>query len=93
MAWILMLAFAACAAERLEARDPARGPASATNATTPVVRPTVLQATEKLLAPQAQPPPAAKARYVCPMHAEVQSSAPGDCPKCGMKLERKESAP
>jgi hypothetical protein len=24
--------------------------------------------------------------YVCPMHLEVQSSKPGRCPKCGMKL-------
>jgi len=25
--------------------------------------------------------------YVCPMHPEVRSSAPGRCPKCGMDLE------
>jgi hypothetical protein len=25
-------------------------------------------------------------RYVCPMHAEVVSSVPGDCPICGMAL-------
>jgi FtsP/CotA-like multicopper oxidase with cupredoxin domain len=24
--------------------------------------------------------------YVCPMHAEVTSSEPGTCPKCGMRL-------
>lgn len=24
--------------------------------------------------------------YVCPMHPEVSSSAPGSCPKCNMKL-------
>lgn len=24
--------------------------------------------------------------YTCPMHPEVQSSKPGNCPKCGMKL-------
>jgi len=27
--------------------------------------------------------------YVCPMHPEVQSTAPGTCPKCNMKLEPK----
>jgi hypothetical protein len=26
------------------------------------------------------------AAYVCPMHPEVTSSAPGLCPKCNMKL-------
>ena len=25
--------------------------------------------------------------YSCPMHPEVQSSGPGNCPKCGMALE------
>ena len=29
--------------------------------------------------------------YVCPMHPEVVSSAPGSCPKCGMKLIPKPS--
>ena len=27
--------------------------------------------------------------YTCPMHPEVQQSAPGACPKCGMKLQPK----
>ena len=27
------------------------------------------------------------ARYTCPMHPEVISDVPGDCPKCGMALE------
>ena len=26
-------------------------------------------------------------QYICPMHEEVRSSAPEDCPKCGMALE------
>jgi len=26
--------------------------------------------------------------YVCPMHPEVTRKEPGDCPKCGMKLEK-----
>ena len=30
---------------------------------------------------------AAGAAYTCPMHPEVQSDRPGDCPKCGMALE------
>lgn len=25
-------------------------------------------------------------KYTCPMHPEVISDTPGDCPKCGMKM-------
>ena len=31
------------------------------------------------------------ATYTCPMHPEVNSDKPGQCPKCGMNLEKKES--
>ncbi len=31
--------------------------------------------------------PAWTGRYVCPMDPEVESSGPGDCPRCGMALE------
>lgn len=27
--------------------------------------------------------------YTCPMHPQIQESKPGDCPICGMKLEKK----
>jgi hypothetical protein len=27
--------------------------------------------------------------YVCPMHPEVTSAAPGKCPKCGMDLVKR----
>ncbi|HEX5735096.1 MAG TPA: SCO family protein [Blastocatellia bacterium] len=32
------------------------------------------------------------AEYVCPMHAEVKSSAPGNCPKCEMALRKVDDA-
>jgi hypothetical protein len=32
-------------------------------------------------------PPAAPAVYACPMHPDVRANAPGQCPRCGMKLE------
>lgn len=32
--------------------------------------------------------PSAAAKYFCPMCAGVESDKPGDCPKCGMALER-----
>ena len=31
--------------------------------------------------------------FVCPMHAEVTSTEPGTCPKCGMKLIASDPAP
>lgn len=27
-------------------------------------------------------------KYVCPMHTDVQSDKPGECPKCGMTLKQ-----
>jgi hypothetical protein len=31
------------------------------------------------------------ALYSCPMHPEVTSDKPGRCPKCGMKLTKKDA--
>ena len=27
-------------------------------------------------------------KYTCPMHPEITEQKPGDCPKCGMSLEK-----
>lgn len=35
------------------------------------------------------PAPQGKIVYTCPMHPEVQSDKPGECPKCGMTLVKK----
>jgi Cu+-exporting ATPase len=35
-----------------------------------------------------RPMAAAPVQYTCPMHPEVVRDAPGDCPECGMALER-----
>lgn len=37
--------------------------------------------------------PAAGDVYTCPMHPEVKRNAPGNCPKCGMKLVPAKKAP
>ncbi len=50
---------------------------------------------ETMRASAAQPTPKkvsptlGKSIYTCPMHPEVQQDHPGNCPKCGMTLERK----
>ncbi len=31
----------------------------------------------------------ASVQYTCPMHSEVISDKPGDCPRCGMALVEK----
>jgi Cu+-exporting ATPase len=36
---------------------------------------------------EAEAQPATKGTYTCPMHPEVVSERPGNCPKCGMTLE------
>lgn len=33
-------------------------------------------------------PPPAGDTYVCPMHPDVSSDAPGACPRCGMNLRK-----
>jgi hypothetical protein len=32
-------------------------------------------------------------KYTCPMHTDVVSDKPGECPKCGMTLVRMDSIP
>lgn len=32
-----------------------------------------------------------QATYTCPMHPDVKSDKPGNCPKCGMTLVAKNS--
>ena len=34
-----------------------------------------------------------KEMYTCPMHSEVKTDKPGDCPKCGMELKKMEMKP
>jgi len=43
--------------------------------------------------PKPAPTASPGARYTCPMHPEVISDQPGDCPECGMALEPVEPVP
>ena len=43
----------------------------------------------KPAASAAAPPLPPRATYTCPMHPEVNTEAPGKCPKCGMALVAK----
>jgi len=87
------LACASCAAEHLEARDPARGPTSSQAPATPVVRPTDLRATETQLTPTA-----ADAAPVEPHHPPAKA-APKTVPEgkpvyaCPMHPEVRSAAP
>lgn len=38
------------------------------------------------------PPGPPSGVYTCPMHPEIRQEGPGDCPKCGMALERMNAA-
>jgi transcription initiation factor IIE alpha subunit len=33
-----------------------------------------------------------QAMYTCPMHHEIRSKTPGECPKCRMELELEETS-
>ncbi len=44
-------------------------------------------------AEKAAPSSSGRPMYTCPMHPEIQQTHSGDCPKCGMALERKTPTP
>lgn len=44
-------------------------------------------------APAPAPIPKTAALYGCPHHPDVRAKEPGECPKCGMKLELLPAAP
>lgn len=48
------------------------------------------KSTEKPSAAPAQPPQPKTAYWTCLMHPEIHSDKPGQCPKCGMTLVKKE---
>lgn len=65
---------------------------------TKAVKPATPAPAKKAPAPKAaspariSPAPQSAVVYTCPMHPEVKSNKPGNCPKCGMKLELQKSA-
>ena len=46
-----------------------------------------------LTLPPATGETAAGAVYTCPMHPEIRQDHPGDCPKCGMRLQAVPASP
>ena len=87
------LALGACASEMAE-RSPVADPASSQAEEAPAARRPELNRPDPLLDARAaesknlgSPDGGARAAdYSCPMHPEVRSRAPGECPKCGMTL-------
>jgi len=92
---LILILLAGCATEIAE-RPPALDPASPRAEEAPAARVATLPAHDPTLASQEAPlhhaqPPAST--YTCPMHREVRSDKPGNCPKCGMKLVPLEKSP
>ena len=89
----------ACARSELEV--PANHPGHANARAGKRLKTTAFDATQVPPEPTAaEPPPhsghgehGVEATYVCPMHPEVVSKQPGNCPICGMQLEPKKVVP
>jgi membrane fusion protein, copper/silver efflux system len=61
-------------------------PVNVPDPSAPAPSPSAVSTSRKSPKTSAPPPPAA-VDYTCPMHPEVHSPVPGQCPKCGMNLE------
>jgi hypothetical protein len=85
-----------CASNGAE-RDPAAGADHPANPNAPAAPPPATFTMLKLAGPARRAAPATAptsqpaGAYICPMHPEVTSTAPGICPKCKMKLEQKKT--
>ncbi|MCC6409699.1 MAG: hypothetical protein IT453_21270 [Planctomycetes bacterium] len=87
--WSIALLLASCASDRpprVLALDHPANPDAAIPERTAFVDP--FGSTPVDEAPAAQP--SSEFEYVCPMHADVVRSQPGECPKCGMELKPRE---
>jgi hypothetical protein len=87
----VMLTLAACASAPPPPSQSPRDPSNPQAEETPVAR--VASATENVGAPAATTD-AGVTSYACSMHPDVTASEPGHhCPKCGMELVPRRSAP
>jgi hypothetical protein len=78
---LMAAAFAAGLITSVSAAPPSRGPLETTTHKSPATLKQGLAATS-----------VTAQQYTCPMHPEVVKDAPGNCPKCGMKLVEKTAA-
>ena len=83
--FLALLAFAGCATQTIRMPNAALDPSSPD---APEAAPLVVPALAPLppIDLERTPLPKAAAAYVCPMHEQITSAAPGRCPICGMKL-------
>jgi len=80
---LVLLAGCAAPSKPLALDHPANP--DAPEAVTAPMQPMLMQAASETEAG----PPTSPAVYTCPMHPDVVSDKPGECPKCGMSLMRK----
>lgn len=100
-AWIGVASAALLLAACSSSRAPVQAPASirAAPAAQPALQPDAFDAPAPTAVAEAQKAAGESVHaghetgaviYTCPMHPEVTSDKPGNCPKCGMTLVKKE---
>lgn len=87
------LLLAACAAVESPGPLEPDHPASPQAAEAPLPEPSTLAeplpgGLPAAASPEATPRMGGRGAYTCPMHPDVQQTAPGRCPRCGMALVR-----
>jgi hypothetical protein len=90
---LVLFAVAGCRERTPEVAVPAGHPADPAAPAAPATPASATLALDAPPQPASPATPATAESYTCPMHPEIVRSAPGKCPKCGMKLVPRKTAP